>query len=123
MHQIRLMTKLIRTATAAGPRLIVQPASPISSAPLRITTPNRSSWVADLTFDLGGFAYVAFVTDAYARRILLSGSAQPPHGLDAIEQAIWTANRRRTRPEGALSRIGDLVRTSVSFGGGSPRQA
>ncbi|CKP54219.1 is6110%2C transposase [Mycobacterium tuberculosis] len=40
-----------------------------------------------------GFAYVAFVTDAYARRILgwrVASTMATSMVLDAIEQAIWT---------------------------------
>ena len=56
--------------------------------------PNRL-WVADLTYvsTWSGFAYVAFVTDAYARRILgwrVAATMATSMVLDAIEQAIWT---------------------------------
>jgi putative transposase len=56
--------------------------------------PNRL-WVADLTYvsTWSGLAYVAFVTDAYARRILgwrVASTMVTSMVLDAIEQAIWT---------------------------------
>ncbi len=56
--------------------------------------PNRL-WVADLTYvsTWAGFAYVAFVTDAYARRILgwrVAATMATTMVLDSIEQAIWT---------------------------------
>lgn len=56
--------------------------------------PNRL-WVADLTYvsTWSGFAYVAFVTDAYARRILgwrVAATMTTTMVLDSIEQAIWT---------------------------------
>jgi putative transposase len=56
--------------------------------------PNRL-WVADLTYvsTWSGFAYVAFVVDAYARRILgwrVAPTMATSMVLDAIEQAIWT---------------------------------
>ncbi|WP_155771995.1 IS3 family transposase [Mycobacterium asiaticum] len=59
--------------------------------------PNRL-WVADLTYvsTWSGFAYVAFVTDAYARRILgwrVAATMATTLVLDAIEQAIWTRHR------------------------------
>jgi len=59
--------------------------------------PNRL-WVADLTYVLtwSGFAYVAFVTDAYARRILgwrVASTMATTMVLDSIEQAIWTRQR------------------------------
>jgi putative transposase len=56
--------------------------------------PNRL-WVADMTYvsTWSGFAYVAFVVDAYARRILgwrVASTMATSMVLDAIEQAIWT---------------------------------
>ncbi|EFG78638.1 IS6110, transposase, partial [Mycobacterium parascrofulaceum ATCC BAA-614] len=56
--------------------------------------PNRL-WVADLTYvsTWSGFAYVAFVTDAYARRILgwrVAATMTTSMVLDSIEHAIWT---------------------------------
>ena len=59
--------------------------------------PNRL-WVADLTYvsTWSGFAYVAFVTDAYARRILgwrVAATMATSMVLDAIEQAIFTRQR------------------------------
>jgi len=56
--------------------------------------PNRL-WVADLTYvsTWSGFAYVAFVVDAYARRILgwrVAATMATSMVLDAIEQAVWT---------------------------------
>jgi putative transposase len=55
-------------------------------------------WVADFTYvsTWSGWVYVAFVIDAYARRILgwrCSSSMTTPLVLDAIEQAIWTRER------------------------------
>ena len=59
--------------------------------------PNRL-WVADLTYvsTWSGFAFVAFVTDAYARRILgwrVAATMATSMVLDSIEQAIWTRQR------------------------------
>ena len=59
--------------------------------------PNRL-WVADLTYvsTWSGFAYVAFVVDAYARRILgwrVAATMATSMVLDAIEQAIFTRQR------------------------------
>lgn len=72
--------------------------------------PNRL-WVADLTYVLtwSGFAYVAFVIDAYARRILgwrVAATMATTMVLDSIEQAIWT----RTQ-EGVLE-FNDVVHHS-----------
>jgi putative transposase len=60
--------------------------------------PNRL-WVADLTYvsTWSGFAYVAFVIDAYARRILgwrVASTMATSMVLDAIEQAIWTRQQK-----------------------------
>ena len=59
--------------------------------------PNRL-WVADLTYvsTWSGFGYVAFVIDAYARRILgwrVASTMVTSMVLDSIEQAIWTRQR------------------------------
>ena len=59
--------------------------------------PNRL-WVADLTYvrTWSGFVYVAFVTDAYSRRIVgwqASRSLRSDLALHALEQAIWERDR------------------------------
>ena len=51
-------------------------------------------WVSDLTYvaTWRGFAYVAFVIDAFSRRIVgwrVSNSLKSYLALDALEQAIW----------------------------------
>ena len=55
--------------------------------------PNRL-WVADLTYvaTWSGFGYVAFVIDAFSRRIVgwrVSTSLRADLALDALEMAIW----------------------------------
>ncbi len=57
------------------------------------TRPNQL-WVADITFvaTWTGFVYVAFITDAFARRIVgwrVSRSLHTDLVLDALEQALW----------------------------------
>ena len=57
------------------------------------TRPNQL-WVADFTFvaTWSGFVYVAFVIDAFARRIVGWRVARSMHTelvLDALEQALW----------------------------------
>jgi transposase InsO family protein len=57
------------------------------------TRPNEL-WVADFTYvaTWGGFVYVAFVIDVFARRIIgwrVSRSMSAELVLDALEQAIW----------------------------------
>ncbi len=61
------------------------------------TAPNRL-WVADFTYvsTWAGWCYVAFVIDAYARRILgwrTATSMTADLVLDAVEQAIWVRER------------------------------
>jgi putative transposase len=56
--------------------------------------PNRT-WVADFTYvpTWSGMVYVAFVLDAYSRRILgwrAATSMKTSLVLDALEQAVWT---------------------------------
>jgi putative transposase len=52
-------------------------------------------WVADITYvaTWSGFAYVAFVTDVFARRIVgwrVASSMRTDLVLDALEQALWS---------------------------------
>jgi transposase InsO family protein len=59
----------------------------------RATRPNEL-WVADLTYvaTWRGFAYVAFVIDVFARRIVgwrVSNSLRSDLALDALEQALY----------------------------------
>ena len=54
----------------------------------------KALWVADLTYvaTWRGFVYVAFVVDAYARRIVgwrVSDSLPPDLALDVLEQALY----------------------------------
>jgi putative transposase len=72
----------------------------------RPLTPNRL-WVADFTYvsTQVGWVYVAFVIDAYARRILgwkVSTSMSTDLVLDAINQAIFTRRREGVKD---LSRL------------------
>jgi len=71
-----------------------------------VAAPNRL-WVADLTYvaTWSGFTYVAFVIDAYSRRIVgwrASRSLRTDLALDALEQAIWD---RLDRPTSGLIRL------------------
>ena len=57
------------------------------------TQPNQL-WVADLTYVVtwAGFVYVAFVIDAFSRRIVgwrVSRSLRSDLALDALEQALY----------------------------------
>jgi putative transposase len=62
-----------------------------------VLAPDRL-WVADITYvsTWSGWVYVAFVTDAYARRIVgwrVGITMTTQLVLDALEQAIWTRQR------------------------------
>jgi putative transposase len=74
----RLMAELGLSGTTRGKARRTTIADPAAARPADLVgrrfgppAPNRL-WVADLTYvsTWSGFAYVAFVTDAYARRIL-----------------------------------------------------
>src|SRR6185295_18566025 len=57
---------------------------------------NSLAWDVYVKLVTGVFVYVAFVTDAYARRILgwrVAATMATSMVLDAIEQAIWTRQR------------------------------
>jgi len=76
----------VPAATASRPEDLVERNF---SAP----APNRL-WVADLTYvsTWSGFCYVAFVVDAFSRRIVgwrVSTSLRAELALDALEMAIW----------------------------------
>jgi len=60
----------------------------------RATAPNQL-WIADITYvaTWSGFAYTAFVTDVFSRRILgwrTSTTLRADLALDALEMALWT---------------------------------
>jgi putative transposase len=60
-----------------------------------ITTGLDQLWVADITYvaTWSGFAYVAFVTDVFSRRIVgwrVSSNLRADLALDALEMAIWS---------------------------------
>jgi transposase InsO family protein len=68
------------------------------------TRPNQL-WVADLTYvaTWRGFVYVAFVIDAYGRRIVgwrATSSLRSDLALDALEQALW--ERQEAGTEGLV---------------------
>jgi len=70
----------------------------------RVFTPAAPDtlWVADMTYisTWSGWVYVAFVVDAFARRILgwCAGTSMSTQlVLDALEQAVWTRRSRESR--------------------------
>jgi putative transposase len=75
-------------------------------------------WVSDYTYvsTWQGFAYVAFVIDVFARRIVgwrLSSTARTDFVLDALEQALY--DRRPTRRDGSLIHHSDRGSQYVSI--------
>lgn len=97
----RLMNELGLTGATRGTARKTTIADPAAMRPADLVqrrfgppAPNRL-WVADLTYvsTWSGFVYVAFVVDAYARRILgwrVASTMATSMVLDTIEQAIWT---------------------------------
>ena len=81
-----------RFKTTIGDEALVRPADLVKRT-FTATRPN-SLWVADLTYvaTWAGFVYVAFVIDAFARRIVgwrVSRSLRADLALDALEQALY----------------------------------
>lgn len=81
----RKLKTTIRDEAAARPMDLVR-------RDFTAVAPNRL-WVSDLTYvaTWGGFVYVAFVIDVYARRIVgwrVSSSLRTDLALDALEQAL-----------------------------------
>jgi putative transposase len=74
-------------------------------------------WVSDFTFvaTWTGFVYVAFVVDAFARRIVgwrVSRTAHADFVLDALEQALYD---RRPFAGGGLVHHSDSQKVMASF--------
>jgi len=79
-------------------------------------------WVADFTYvpTWSGMVYVAFVIDAYSRRILgwrAATSMRTALVLDALEQAIWTRQRNGAALAGLVHHTdaGSRQYTSIAF--------
>ena len=95
----RLMQKMGLQGVIRGKRLRTTISDKAAACPLdhvnrqfKAPRPN-ALWVSDFTYvaTWGGFVYVAFVIDAYARRIVgwrVSRSAHAGFVLDALEQAL-----------------------------------
>lgn len=72
----------------------------------RAPAPNRL-WVADLTYvaTWSGFVYVAFVMDAFSRRIVgwrCSTSLRTDLAMDALEQGLWERAREQRNVSGLV---------------------
>ena len=106
----RLMRAMGLAGVRRGKTTVTTISNPKAPCPLdkvnrefRVSRPN-ALWVVDFTYvhTWAGFVYVAFVIDAYARRIVgwkVSTSATAGFVLDALEQAI---HARRPGPEDGL---------------------
>jgi putative transposase len=98
----RLMGELgLAGATRAKATRTTRPASKAPPLPADLVRRNFAAaapnalWVTDLTYVplWAGFAYTAFVIDAFSRRIVgwqVAGSLQVALALDALEMALWT---------------------------------
>jgi putative transposase len=96
----RLMRELGLCGVSRGSRKRTTIADETAARPLDLVrrdfhppAPNRL-WVADLTYvrTWSGFAYVAFIIDAFSRKIVgwqVSRSLQTDLVLTALEQALW----------------------------------
>jgi len=81
-----------RIKTTIGSEELPRPAD-LVNRDFEVTRPN-TLWVSDLTYvaTWRGFVYVAFVIDAYARRIVgwrASNTLRTDLALDALEQALY----------------------------------
>ncbi|QOT74502.1 MULTISPECIES: IS3 family transposase [Sphingobium] len=106
----RLMRAMGLAGVRRGKKTITTISNPKAQCPLdkvnrefRVSRPN-ALWVVDFTYvhTWAGFVYVAFVIDAFARRIVgwkVSTSATAGFVLDALEQAI---HARRPGPDDGL---------------------
>ncbi|WP_323809773.1 IS3 family transposase [Sphingobium baderi] len=106
----RLMRAMGLAGVRRGKKTITTISNPKAPCPLdkvnrefRVSRPN-ALWVVDFTYvhTWAGFVYVAFVIDAFARRIVgwkVSTSATAGFVLDALEQAI---HARRPSPDDGL---------------------
>lgn len=107
----RLMRAMGLAGIRRGKKTITTVSNPKTPCPLdrvnrsfKVQRPN-ALWVVDFTYvhTWAGFAYVAFVIDAFARRIVgwrVSTSATAGFVLDALEQAIHA--RRPSAADGLI---------------------
>ncbi len=97
----RLMGELGLVGARRGRRVRTTTADPAAARPADLVERNvnplapNCTWVADFTYvpTWSGMVYVAFVFDAYSRRILgwrAATTMKTTLVLDALEQAVWT---------------------------------
>lgn len=100
----RLMRELGLAGAVRGKRARTTRPSDVGERPADLVArafsapaPNRL-WVADLTYvsTWSGFAYIAFIIDAFSRGIVgwrVATSLRTDLALDALEMAFWVRNR------------------------------
>lgn len=119
----RLMRELGLAGAVRGKRVRTTVADKAAPCPLdrvnrqfRVPAPNML-WVSDFTYvaTWSGFVYVAFIIDAFARRIVGWRVSRSPHAgfvLDALEQAL---HERRPASSGRLVHHSDRGSQYVSI--------
>ena len=120
----RLMRELGLRGVVRGPR--VKTTTPVATLACPADRVNRefqaprpnALWLADITYvaTWAGFVYVAFVIDAYARRIVgwrVSDSLRTELALDTLEQALYA---RVVDPRDALVHHGERGSQYLSIG-------
>jgi len=96
---LRGVTRERRTVTTVAKPSAARPGDLVERA-FGATEPNRL-WLADITYvplAPGGFCYTAFITDAFARRIVgwrVATSLRTDLALDALEMALVGRGRRQ----------------------------
>src|SRR5438445_13108921 len=123
----RLMRQLGLAGRVRGRRRRTTIPADVSARPadlverqFRAQRPNQL-WIADITYvaTWSGFAYAAFVTDVFSRRIVgwrVSTTLRAALALDALEMAIWT---RRSQ---SLERLVHHSDRGVQLGFNGPSQ-
>jgi putative transposase len=124
----RLMRELSLAGARRGKRVRTTVPGPAAARPADLVrrqfSPARPDrlWVADFTYVPAwtGMVYVAFVIDAYSRRILgwrAATSMKTALVLDALEQALWVRRRDGARDLAGLVHHTDAGSqyTSIAF--------
>jgi putative transposase len=125
---VRLMRELGLRGARRGKKVRTRVADPAAARPSDLVRRQFSPpapdllWVADYTYvpTWAGMVYVAFVVDAYSRRVLgwrAATSMKTALVLDALEQALWTRRRGGARDLGGLVHHTDAGSqyTSIAF--------
>ena len=111
-----LRGKRVRTTQAASARLC-----PLDKVNRQFNAPAPNKlWVSDFTYvpTKQGFVYVAFIVDAFARRIVgwkVSRNMRTDFVLDALEQALYERNLNQGKRDKQLIHHSDRGVQYVSF--------